>query len=144
MQNKKSSTDKKPETILRKRHQVFFHNPSRTKQSHKSECDINNILKKYEKDGIITHGNSKKAIYGDFTNEMEYQEAMNSVIHAQDQFDNLPSKIRDRFSNDPSNLLKFLEDPKNLEEAQQIGLIIKPEALPEPKTPTPPIEDIKK
>ena len=37
--------------------------PSRTKQAFKEECDVNNILRKYEKTGLITHVAAYKGRY---------------------------------------------------------------------------------
>ena len=59
---------------------------SRTKQSFKDECDINNILSKYQKTGIVNHINQSEGQYGDFTSEQDYQKALNTVIQAQDMF----------------------------------------------------------
>lgn len=35
-------------------------------------------------------------------------EALNTVIEAQEQFDALPAKVRERFGNDPEAMLEFL------------------------------------
>jgi len=42
-------------------------------------------------------------------------------------FSQMPSAIRKRFNNDPAELIKFVLDPKNREEAIKIGLIDTPE-----------------
>lgn len=110
--------------------------PSLTKQSHKAECDINTILKKYEKTGVITHVNNQAPKYGNFENTEDYQTSINSVMEAQANFDGLPSKIRARFGNDPAQLIEFINDDKNQEEARTLGLL-----TPPPNEPTTTLSD---
>ena len=97
-----------------------------TEQSHKKMCDINHILKQYDKTGLITHVNNARAEYGDYTEVNEYQEAMNTVIKAQADFMELPSEIRKKFANDPGNFVEFVTNPDNLEEMYDLGLAIRP------------------
>jgi len=101
----------------------FTGEQSRTKQAFKEECDINNIVKKYQKTQAITHTNSIQGQYGDFSNVNDYHDALNSVMAANDRFMALPSSIRARFSNDPAELIKFVSNESNYDEAIQLGLI---------------------
>lgn len=100
---------------------------SRTKQSFKDECDINNILSKYQKTGIVSHINQSEGQYGDFTSEQDYQTALNTVIQAQDMFSSLSAEVRDKFANDPAQFLKFVEKEENAEELIKMGLAVKRE-----------------
>ena len=68
----------------------MFPNESLTEQHHKDEVDINNVVRRYDKQGVITHVNKARAMYGDFTEVNEYQDALNTVIQAQDAFAELP------------------------------------------------------
>lgn len=101
-----------------------------TEQHHKEMCEINTILKKYDKTGLITHVNNAKASYGDYSEVNEYQESLNIVIRAQDDFAQLPSDIRKRFGNDPGLFLEFVTDPKNMDQMVEMGLAVKPEPVP--------------
>jgi hypothetical protein len=65
------------------------------------------------------------AQYGDFTGIGSYQDALNRVISADAAFMDLPSAIRARFGNDPQQLLNFVQDDANYDEAVKIGLISK-------------------
>jgi len=94
----------------------------RTEQCHKKDCDINNILRKYDKTGLITHVNTSKAHYGDYTEVNEYQNSLNMVIQAQDMFSELPAEIRKKFANDPGNFFEFVTNPDNLDEMVKLGL----------------------
>lgn len=101
-----------------------------TEQHHKQACDINCILRAYDKTGLITHVNKAKAMYGDFTEVNEYQVALNTVIKAQDAFDDLPADIRKKFDNDPGAFLEFVTNPDNLDEMVELGLA---RAIEEPR-----------
>jgi len=100
---------------------------TRTQQHFKDETDINNILRQFN----ITGQLPTKAItprYGDFTNIGDYHTALNAVIAAEDEFMTLPAQLRARFDNDPAELIEFLNNPENLQEAQKLGLVNKYEA----------------
>lgn len=73
---------------------------------------------------------------GDYTGVFNFQTAMNAVVHGQRQFMSLPAKMRARFENDPQQLLDFLQDPNNKDEAIRLGLIPKPKEE-QPPTPVP-------
>ena len=71
--------------------------PSKTEQCHKETCDIRNIIKQYDKNGLLLHVNKAKEFYGDFTEVNEYQESLNKVIEAENLFLGLPSEVRKEF-----------------------------------------------
>jgi len=98
------------------------HCVGRTKQAHKDECDINIVLKNYDKTGLITHVNNAIAEYGDYTEVNEFQESLNMVIKAQDTFDQLPSAVRKQFGNDPGAFFEFATNPKNQQQLVEMGL----------------------
>lgn len=102
------------------------------KQAFKDECDINTIMSKYAKTGLIEHVQRVQGSYGDFTSVQDYQLSLNQVIEAQEAFDHLPAKIRARFNNDPSHLMAFIQNADNYDEAVKLGLV-EPK---EPKTPS--------
>lgn len=108
----------------------FSESVSRTQQHFKDECDINTIMSRWQRTGELSHLNTRKPEYGDFDNVDDYQSAVNSVMHAQEAFDALSSRIRKRMNNDPGQLLAFLEDPSNHDEAVELGLIRNPEPDP--------------
>lgn len=105
---------------------IVFPETGRTKQAHKTECDINHIIKRYDKTGLIAHVNESTAVYGDFTDINEYQQSLNRVIEAQEAFMDLPSNVRKRFSNDPGEFFEFCTNPANMDEMIALGLAEKP------------------
>lgn len=110
-----------------------------TKQSHKDECDIHKILKQFKKTGIITHINTRQALYQDLPASMDYQEAIEMVRDAQSAFMELPALVREQFKNDPYQLLAALGDPARRAELEELGIVSKPpqaapQAAPAAKT----------
>jgi len=96
--------------------------PTRAQQHHKDECDINVILERFGKTGHLPV-NAISGTYGDFSGVHDYHTALNTLIAAESEFDSLPAQIRKKFANEPSNLIEFLNDPKNKDEAIQLGLV---------------------
>jgi phage internal scaffolding protein len=101
-----------------------------TQQHFKDECDINNILRQFNVTGLLPE-NALSPRYGDFTGISDYHTALNRVIAAEDEFMALPAQIRARFDNDPAALIEFLENSDNKNEAIELGLVNKPEDLPQ-------------
>ena len=108
---------------MRKRQQFKFEKPSMTKQSFKKQCNINNIMSKYEKTGVLTHVNTKQPQYGDFSQIPDYRESLDKVIQAEDSFLSLPAKIRAKFNHYPSEFMDFCLDPENRDQMIEMGLI---------------------
>lgn len=96
--------------------------PSMTKQSFKAECDINNIMAKYYKTGLIDHVVNAQVKYADVSKVVDYQTALNTVMEAEDSFMSLPSQIRAKFENDPTKFFDFVNNPSNLDEMVNLGL----------------------
>jgi len=95
---------------------------SRTEQHHKESVSVQNILKQYDKTGIVNHVARAKAEYGDFTEVNEYQESLNRIIHANNAFEALPSGVRKKFNNDAGEFFEFATNPENLGELRELGL----------------------
>lgn len=110
---------------------------SMTRQSFKDQVNINTILAKYRKSGMIEHLNRVSPFYGDVSELQGYQESLAVVQRADELFGALSSDVRARFGNDPSRMVDFLRDSRNFDEAVKMGLIVKrPEKAPEaPKAP---------
>lgn len=102
---------------------------SRTKQEFAPECDINNIVRKAEKAGQLPL-RERLAQYGDFSNVPSYQESLEIVRRAEEQFQMIGSRTRARFNNDPEAFLNFASNPSNREEMVRMGLAIKNSPLP--------------
>lgn len=104
---------------------IVFDEASRTQQHFKDECDIDRILKKYSETGFLVNPLEQRrpAKWGDFSSVADYQASMNRLAQVQEAFEALPSRVRERFYNDPMQMLAFLEDPANKDEAVKLGLV---------------------
>jgi len=117
---------------------LFFSKPSLTKQSFRDECDINNILRKFNVTGELPVG-SVQPQYGDFSGITDYQSALNAVMAAQDSFLALPAKVRSRFDNDPAYFIEFASDEANKDEMKALGLLRHETALAVVSSPSEPV-----
>lgn len=111
----------------------LFTKPSRTKQEFRDECDINVLMKRYQKTGLFPQYPGQSPRYVSNIGMPDFQEALHIVMEAQSQFDALNSELRKRFDNDPAKFLEFVNDPANAEELVSLGLR---------EAPKPPVEPV--
>lgn len=108
--------------------------PSRTQQHFAAECDINNIMAKYEKTGVLVDPfipRTRQPLFDDFQNFGDFKMHQDAVARASEQFMSLDSRVRKRFNNDPAELLAFLSDDSNRSEAEKLNLLSVKETLAE-------------
>ena len=111
----------------------------RTEQGVRDRCNINTIMAKAMKTGMMPLPEQiSKGTYGDFTEIGSFQEMNNRVLQVKADFAKLPSQIRNEFKNDPGLLIEFLANPQNREKAIELGLIQKGAEPPAP--PVTPVE----
>lgn len=116
-----SMTSERPSNT-RKRHFAPDTGPSLAKQSSKDECDINFIMKRYAKTGILEHLNEHQGDYGDFSDAKDFTESQKIVLEASEMFDTIPASIRKQFENSPAKFLDFVQDSENQEAMIDLGL----------------------
>jgi len=115
---------------IRKPYEEYKHEglkcrPNTLVQQHfKDEVNINNIMAKAVRTGFLPQKSAGS--YGDFTNAYDFQSAQNKIIEAQNAFEALPANIRSRFRNEPANLIEFVNNSENYDEAVELGLIEHP------------------
>jgi phage internal scaffolding protein len=103
---------------------------SLTQQHFQEECDIINIIKRHDRNGIIEHVHRGQARYGDFSEVTDYREALDLVKNAQEEFMTIPSDIRKQFDNNPGKFYEFVSNPDNKDELKKMGFIDEtPEAV---------------
>ena len=112
---------------------ITFTEPSATLQSFKDDADINCIIARYENTGVLVDPSvpvSRPPSYGDFSDLPSYQEAQNVIVAANNAFDALSSKIRERFGNDPAAFYQFVQSLKkgsdDYVEAVRLGIVNEP------------------
>lgn len=110
------------------------------KQSHRKECDINSIVRQYEKTGLLTPVVERPGVFVDVSEVGDYRTALENVRVADDMFMDLPSGIRAEFANDPAEFLDFCTDPDNEDRMREMGLL--PELEEEVAKPPPKVEPV--
>ena len=119
--------------------------PSLCHQSFQAECDVNGIMKKFEKTGLLDHVNEHHGDYGNYIGFDDYHASLNSIRAAEDAFNSIPAKIRAKFDNDPAQFLLFVQDDDNHDEIVAMGLAnAGPEDGPRETKPLPREETPKK
>jgi len=71
--------------------------------------------------------------YLDVSSGFDFAAMQAQIIEAQSLFDDLPSTLRTRFSNDPAAFLAYCQDDANRPEMEMLGLLRKkpvPDTLP--------------
>lgn len=102
---------------------ITFKKPSLTQQHFKDDCDINKIIERFTRTGLMPQYPGEEMHYGDYTSSVDYHEAMTIVAQAREQFEALPSAVRDKFDNDPAKMLDFVSKKENIEESVKLGLL---------------------
>lgn len=112
---------------------ITFDQPSHTLQSFKDDADINCIIARFENTGVLVDPTvpvSRVPQFGDYSDMPSYQEAQNVLVAANNAFSSLPSKVRERFGNDPAAYFEFVQSLKkgsdDYAEAIRLGIIDKP------------------
>lgn len=96
--------------------------PSLTVQSFAKDADLNVIARRFG----ITHpaqlGSPDPSQFRDTTNDPELRDILELKRQVHDSYLSLSPKLRKRFRS-PAEILEFLEDPDNAEEAIRLGLL---------------------
>lgn len=117
-------------------HAQHFPDPSLTQQQFAEEADINTIVDRFMKSGVLPDPVNMPQ-YMDYEGVFDFQSAMNVVREADLNFSRLDPKVRARFNNSPQTFLEFFADPANKDEGLRLGLIV-PQAAPAASADTPP------
>lgn len=96
--------------------------PSRTRQSFKDECDINSIMERFNKTGLINHYNKYQAQYKE-TTPQTFTNAQFVIANAKSMFEELPAKARAHFHNNPTEFLEFANSIEPDDKVSQQTLI---------------------
>lgn len=80
----------------------------RTKQSMKDECDVNLIVAKFDRTGLLDHLAEGVPYFEDVSEVGDYRAALENVRAAQEYFSKFPAKVRSEFGNDVTRFMTFL------------------------------------
>jgi phage internal scaffolding protein len=96
--------------------------PGKTEQAHKQQCDMNYILRDYQRTGLIKHAVKYEGQYDDVS-DVDYQRSMMIVADVKNMFESLPSSERKKFSNDPAKFLNYVQDAANRQDLEERGIL---------------------
>lgn len=94
---------------------------SKTDPIFAEDLKIQNMIKRYDTDGYLSTVD-RHANYTDFSDITDLHGAMEKVKNAQEDFQKVPSYIRERFDNDPKLFYEFAINPDNYDELAEYGL----------------------
>lgn len=106
---------------------------SLTKQAFKDEADVNKIVGRYRKTGVLPPALGTPQ-YGDFADVPSYMDALNLVARAQETFYALPAETRLECENNPAI---FLDRVQNDPEWAKKHKLTAEAATPSPASPNP-------
>lgn len=111
------------DTMAKRRHKFVSvpEGESLTQQSDAEDADINVIMARYERTGMMPD-TGIKALQGDFSGGADFRSLQDKLREARDLFMEVPAKIRARFGNDPAEFIDFVQDPDNADELVKMGL----------------------
>lgn len=105
---------------------IEFTEPSMTEQHFKDECDINNIVARYEATGVMPSGTTQP-LFGDFAEfPTDLLSSQKFFDDAEERFMQLPAAVRKEFNNSPLELLQALQTEGNRQRFIDLGLIERP------------------
>ncbi len=87
---------------------------SLTQQHFAHEADVRNIIKQYDKTGLIANVQKGVARYGDYSEVNEYREALDLVNDANGMFAELPAELREMFQNNAGTFLELLQTQRTI------------------------------
>ena len=106
---------------------------TRAVQSERNASDINNIVARAKQTGQLPVLMNRKPV-PQMPDVDSYQDALDKVVTAQQNFARLPSEIRAKFDNDPSKLLFAIQNsdknPELKKSIQELGFVEKSSSSP--------------
>ncbi len=115
----------------------------RTKQASKDECDVNLIMSKYTRTGLISHLALGMPKFADVSELTDYRSAVDNIRSVEAFFAGLPSAVRRHFENDPALLMERMEAGLSADDLKAIGLeVLEGSAKPEPELVAPEVPPV--
>ena len=114
----------KPTPVVRNAYQrkavQVYQNPgvSMTEQHHARACDINTIMTKYLKTGVVDHINKYEPTYGDVS-EADFKKSMDLVAAVKSEFQDLPAYVRAEIG-DEATYLSLMQTDEGVSQLRSI------------------------
>lgn len=125
-------SDRKPRVLTRTkriRMQTNFDTdtyPSLTQQQFAEGSTISKLMARHKDPAQIPYVNKWPGRYGIAPNTT-FHEMQNASVMTKEYFRQLPVDVQKKFNGDIDQLFDFVENPENLAEAQEMGLLPEPE-----------------
>jgi len=103
--------------------QTINNEPDMAQQQYKDSTDVNTIMNKYEKTGVVTHLAKSQGYFKELGEPEDLLDAKMRLIKAERAFDALPAEIRAQCDHNPANFLTMLKDPTKKELLTQYGIL---------------------
>ncbi len=116
----------------RSKNGISFKGPGRTRQDQKDSCDLNLMMRKYLKQGVLPRLNTKTPVYDDFSTALSYHESLDRIKRADILFAALPAQLRASCENDPAQLIAYVEGGEHIDELVDLGVMEAPEGWKPP------------
>lgn len=104
-----------------------------TQQQYSKDADINNIMARYRKTGVLINpldpDSNRVPLFMDVSGIGDFQAVQTRLNSINEAFMTLSPDVRAKFDNTPAKAIDFMTDPKNLKESVDLGLLPK-ELLP--------------
>ena len=98
--------------------------PSMTDQDQNLDTDINVIVARYRKTGVLPEIKTSTALqYFDTTQVPSFQDAQNRLANAKTMFEQLPAQLRFYMDNDFTKAEAFFKDPRNAQILKNHGFV---------------------
>ncbi len=94
------------------------------KQAMKDECDVNLIVRRFDKTGFIGHLAEGIPTFVDASELGDYRSIIDQVRKVDEYFSGLPASVRTEFENDASRFMDFLESGASEEDLMKLGLAV--------------------
>jgi len=117
----------------RNRVALSFPEKGQTQQHFTEACDVNNIVERYQRTGILDHVNPATGRYG-YAPSRSYADVAFAVAAMRSQYETLPEKVRERFP-DFYGFVDAFDDPNAQSALVELGLIPPPAGVPEAGAP---------
>lgn len=96
-----------------------------TQQHMADQADLNKVMERAKRGvpmEVPGYMNGRQPMFMNLTGDT-YHDMLIKVQQAEQEFMSLPARIRRKFSNNPEMLVRFANDPKNIPELVNLGLM---------------------
>lgn len=114
---------------------------SKVHDEFKTECDINEIIRRFRVTGVLTDPSKpsvRRPMFGDFSEVPDADARERVYIAAQQAWDSLTDAQRDKFPGGPAEILEALHDDNRKADLVAAGILLNHSQGAEAPTPEPP------